>query len=876
MKTPTLVLLLMFLLATTTRAADDLTAVLQQALFNEEADHDLAAAIKAYQFVVTGADAQRKLAATAVFRLGECYRKLGQTNEAVTQYQRIVDQFTDQTNLVTLSRQNLAGMGAAIAPAASTFQERVDAINAATGVSEEEKEIRRIQSLIKDSPDLINHQSGNDGTPLQIAASRGQISVARFLLDNKADPDLADRNGTTPLFAASASGRKNMCELLLERGANPNWKNTSGRSALHAASQYGFRAIVEVLLNAKADPNLRDNIGGTPLCDAVTKGFLSVAQLLLERGANPDLARTALPDQTISVAWDRDYKSGTPLHFAVLRQSQPLTGLLLLHKAKPELRNRQGLSPLDLAAGAGATNLAQLLVQAGADINAAGTGGWSEGWTPLHRAVNARLPDMVSWLLARGANPNARQRTEYDSDSLRTALMMVVPQSDRSEQEPAVAITSSLLAAKADPNLKSARGYTALHLAVAYRQEALVEALLRHGAKVETLNPSEETSLGLAAGRIGSSRMVTLLLEAKADPNQRGGDGLTALHKAAGYQRKEILDLLLAAGANPNLTDPQGRTPLDYVKQGVNLDNSGRPGIVRSLPPGVGFGAPVSTPPLNAIQAEMTDALRKGGAAEWVPRPGQITVTRRSTGAIVVPFTKGTNDWNRHSLFEVFAFTFFGQNSPFIFPDFSKVLVTRLDAKTGTTREFTVNLEAKAASGNCAEDVWLEWGDLIEIPEREHRLSEGWAGPSEELMHPIKQCIARKVTLNVKGQSKELLLEIRGHWRQEQGVTVPDTTFRLRQVVQRSGLLLTSSDTSRVKVKRTDTASGRSQEWTFDLSKEASPNDLWLRDGDVIEVPEKGPNAEAASAPAGTVAPNDPSFRPIPPRKVIQPPSETK
>src|SRR5882672_2677559 len=108
----TLHLSLLFLLhAQLALPADDLTAALQQALFNEEADHDLTAAIKAYQLVVTGADAQRKLAATAVFRLGECNRKLGQTNEAVAQYQRILNDFTDQTNLVTLSRQNLAGLG---------------------------------------------------------------------------------------------------------------------------------------------------------------------------------------------------------------------------------------------------------------------------------------------------------------------------------------------------------------------------------------------------------------------------------------------------------------------------------------------------------------------------------------------------------------------------------------------------------------------------------------------------------------------------------------------------------------------------------------------------------------------------------------------
>src|SRR5262249_52376113 len=58
-------------------------------------------------------DKDRQLAATAIFRLGECYRKLGKTNEAVVQYERIVREFGDQQTLVTLSEQNLTGLGAA-------------------------------------------------------------------------------------------------------------------------------------------------------------------------------------------------------------------------------------------------------------------------------------------------------------------------------------------------------------------------------------------------------------------------------------------------------------------------------------------------------------------------------------------------------------------------------------------------------------------------------------------------------------------------------------------------------------------------------------------------------------------------------------------
>jgi hypothetical protein len=48
--------------------------LLQKGLFEEEANHDLAAAMQAYQSVIERMDKDRKLAATAIFRLGECYR----------------------------------------------------------------------------------------------------------------------------------------------------------------------------------------------------------------------------------------------------------------------------------------------------------------------------------------------------------------------------------------------------------------------------------------------------------------------------------------------------------------------------------------------------------------------------------------------------------------------------------------------------------------------------------------------------------------------------------------------------------------------------------------------------------------------------------
>jgi len=104
---------------------NDLTTALQKGLFEEEASHNLDAAISNYQALATQFDRDRQIAATAIFRLGECYRKLGRTNDAVVPYQRIVREFSDQQTLATLSQQNLTGLGITSKP---LFQERLQTI----------------------------------------------------------------------------------------------------------------------------------------------------------------------------------------------------------------------------------------------------------------------------------------------------------------------------------------------------------------------------------------------------------------------------------------------------------------------------------------------------------------------------------------------------------------------------------------------------------------------------------------------------------------------------------------------------------------------------------------------------------------------------
>jgi hypothetical protein len=182
-------------------------------------------------------------------------------------------------------------------------REQLEQPNAASGAQEsavtddEEKEIRRIQAMLQNSPDLLNSLAGGDGgemsTPLGHAASRDQLRVARFLLDHGADVNRRSEYGVPPLFIAAEGGHKAMVELLLDHGADINAKRSKStgwvgaQTALGIAVIKNFPAVVETLLARKADPNIPGFDGLTPLQRATQQSNQRIIELLLRYGANP-------------------------------------------------------------------------------------------------------------------------------------------------------------------------------------------------------------------------------------------------------------------------------------------------------------------------------------------------------------------------------------------------------------------------------------------------------------------------------------------------------------------------------------------------------------------------------------------------------------
>jgi ankyrin repeat protein len=245
---------------------------------------------------------------------------------------------------------------------------------------DEEKEIRRIQAMIQNSPDLINAPNGNNGTVLFRAARDGQLRVASFLLDHGADingrsgiPIGQDGGNWTPLMAATDNGHKAMVELLLDRGADVNAKSGGTGTALHIACKRGFRAITEVLLRHKADPNVTD-WEKTPLHEAAAAGNLEIVKALIASGANVNAKAS----------------TGSPIWMAVWLGHVDIVKALLAAKADPDIPGEKGLTPLCIAAQ-DRPEIVDLLLIAKADPNITAHSDQEKDNTPLHTRFKRTL-----------------------------------------------------------------------------------------------------------------------------------------------------------------------------------------------------------------------------------------------------------------------------------------------------------------------------------------------------------------------------------------------------------------------------------------------------------------------------------------------------
>ena len=336
--------------------------------------------------------------------------------------------------------------------------------------------------------------------------------------------------------------------------------------------------------------------------------------------------------------------------------------------------------------------------------------------------------------------------------------------------------------------------------------------------------------------------------------------------------------LLLSKGADPNLRNNDGLTALDLAKGRIGSPQPGFVGLAAPPPPGIPTRTvrqpAVSTSPAKTAPIDLATLLRQHGAVDDMPRVDRMGVRRASANFSNSVFTKGTNDWSQFSVLELIACHYglisdqrSGDPQPrggpiaaiwppgnaLRFPDFGKLVIYRPAADGRSWTTIPVNIADILSSGDCSRDVILHWGDVVEIPEADHPVAENWPGLADQDAAALIKCVSRTVTVAINRTNAVLKLspaflrtEPNAPLFLEDGTILgpghaklSTVSFRLRSVLDHSKLVRSSSDLTRVKVARHDPATGQTRDWLLDCSDPNQAPDLWLCDGDVIEVPDK-------------------------------------
>ena len=285
-------------------------------------------------------------------------------------------------------------------------------------------------------------------------------------------------------------------------------------------------------------------------------------------------------------------------------------------------------TPLWLAVDMDQLPMVQLLLKHKADPNDA-----LDGQSLLFRALTDT--NILAALLEAGGSVDARR-----TDGL-TLLDSAVAQ----KQFTAV---QWLLKFKADPNNSQIQGQSILFYTLT--ETNILEVLLDAGAEVDPVTRRTNPIGRRWVRRPGTimPRRSEILLKHGANPNVRNVNGITPLHWASyGLADGNVFELLLAAKAGPNVRNSSGETPLDILKKRHNRT------LTSSGPRFSDFAARKAEHRSKQLpNGRMADLLRQHGALDELPDFTRIRITRQGLPLPLEVFRYGAKLTNQFTLLE--------------------------------------------------------------------------------------------------------------------------------------------------------------------------------------------------------------------------------
>nr|XP_012142859.1 PREDICTED: ankyrin repeat and death domain-containing protein 1A-like isoform X4 [Megachile rotundata] len=251
-----------------------------------------------------------------------------------------------------------------------------------------------VESLNGDATDCTG------ATALHHAASAGHPAMITALSNiSRIELNATDKKGQTPIHCACAEEHLEAVEVLIGLGANVDAQDSEGNTPLHVATRTRHTAIAQLLLKAGANTEITDEMGFTPLHVAASQGCKGILDSMIQHGA----------------ALNKQCKYGnTPLHLAC-QNNEVETVEILINKGvdlnclnsvrtidtlsrifiHPSFLLQRLQSPIHIAAEMGHTDICELLLAAGANIEQRE----QSGRTPLYIAARGSFTAIVDMII---------------------------------------------------------------------------------------------------------------------------------------------------------------------------------------------------------------------------------------------------------------------------------------------------------------------------------------------------------------------------------------------------------------------------------------------------------------------------------------------
>ncbi|THX86342.1 ankyrin [Aureobasidium pullulans] len=376
---------------------------------------------------------------------------------------------------------------------------------------------------------LLEHGAGTQleaaskQTPLHLAVMAEKqdkvYAIVERLLDEACDVNARDDHGCTPLHAylGLKEGKENIVRLFFSRGADIDVQDNDGDTVLNCLAEYQqpSEPILRLLLKNGADVNLCNYEGMTPLHNLARSGLASHVRIILEAGANP---------------MARDKHNRQPIQYAA-KTNEATVRALLDFEADVNVTGSDWPSPIVYASSEANLQVLRLLLDGGADARSEDPE--NPGWTALHAACKRVDPDsaFAELLIANGADVN-----------IATTVSKTTP----------------------------------LHNAV--DSAAVVQLLLKMGARVDARDSENKTPLMCACETVASAQVVEILVDADADPMIKDKTiGATGLHYSCFSDDFAPVVIASSKCFDIDVRDKFESTPLMWASW------NGHPGAVKEL-----------------------------------------------------------------------------------------------------------------------------------------------------------------------------------------------------------------------------------------------------------------------------------------------------